>query len=795
MTRSLRLSALAALCLVTACALPAAAQGLNDKVKFNNVKVGFPSGPISQDELGVGGSTPRFKAGSWTPVYIDLLCATQELNRAEVTVETSDSDDVANNYTVPVPALKLGESANLIAYTRPGSANADFTISVRDKDGKLCCPPYRQSFPGIESAQVLYLALGSRLPGLRLPGTAEQPNPQPQPQPGMPTNAPPSRAEAAAITGVSQMPNLWFGYAGADTVILVTSDRPFAQDLATERDGRKAALSEWVRRGGKLVVSVGRNVDQFAGDDAAELRAVLPMNLGKLFAVSQQRLDWPGASAGAVPEPLTGTAGKAIEFTRLEPKADRSAQVLVEGVDDKGAKVPLVAQAAYGLGRVTVVAFDLDQKPFAGWAGQDTFWRELLTRSGPRVPPVSTGPGNYIVGNRRFGDIEDEGVLQGIVNQLENFEGVPVISFGWVALFILLYIIVVGPLDYLFLKKVVKRLELTWITFPTIVLAVSAAAYFTAYALKGNDQRINKLDLVDVDLGTKAVYGRTWFTIFSPRIQNYTVGIEASAPDWAPPPAGPADEPLISWCGVPKPGRQSLFRRNYDYVPQAAGLVRVPIQVWSTKGFQAHWQAPLDTNTPLFTAKLDRTPDGRRLFGTVTSNLPVALEAAHLIYRGEVTRLETLLPGTPKDVTVQEPMKFETWLQTTNTSGVITQAGPDGRQVTVPGLNLSLMFHEAAQQLTNQNKLDNASLRDLDESWRVRDTNTAEVILVGLLPRATGLAEEVTRQPGSPSRLWLGDLPPSGRPRPTIQGTLRQDVLVRVFIPLPPAAGPAGAKP
>ena len=32
----------------------------------------------------------------------------------------------------------------------------------------------------------------------------------------------------------------------------------------------------------------------------------------------------------------------------------------------------------------------------------------------------------------------------------------------------------IGPLDYLFLKKVVKKLELTWITFPTVVLVVSA---------------------------------------------------------------------------------------------------------------------------------------------------------------------------------------------------------------------------------------------------------------------------------------------------------------------------------
>ena len=66
---------------------------------------------------------------------------------------------------------------------------------------------------------------------------------------------------------------------------------------------------------------------------------------------------------------------------------------------------------------------------------------------------------------------EFTGALQG---SLDFFEGVPVVSFGWVALFILIYIILIGPVDYLFLKKVVKRLEWTWVTFPVIVITVSA---------------------------------------------------------------------------------------------------------------------------------------------------------------------------------------------------------------------------------------------------------------------------------------------------------------------------------
>ena len=42
---------------------------------------------------------------------------------------------------------------------------------------------------------------------------------------------------------------------------------------------------------------------------------------------------------------------------------------------------------------------------------------------------------------------------------LEGFQEVPVISFGWVALFIVLYTLLIGPVEYYFLKRVLGRLE------------------------------------------------------------------------------------------------------------------------------------------------------------------------------------------------------------------------------------------------------------------------------------------------------------------------------------------------
>ena len=137
------------------------------------------------------------------------------------------------------------------------------------------------------------------------------------------------------------------------------------------------------------------------------------------------------------------------------------------------------------------------------------------------------------------GAVKDDGneppaLLAELQRALENFEQVPVVNFGWVALFILIYILIVGPLDYILLTRVFKRPELTWITFPLVIVGLSVLIYCVAFAMKGDDLRINKIDLVEYDLtGPQQAYGTTWFTLFSPRIQNYTVGAEPSAPGWA----------------------------------------------------------------------------------------------------------------------------------------------------------------------------------------------------------------------------------------------------------------------
>src|SRR5262249_6040241 len=138
--------------------------------------------------------------------------------------------------------------------------------------------------------------------------------------------------------------------------------------------------------------------------------------------------------------------------------------------------------------------------------------------------------------------------------ELDRFD-VPRVSFGLVALFIFLYILLVGPLDYLLLKNVFKRLEWTWVTFPVVVVVVTAAAYFSAAALGRGRLQINEVDLVAVaQRGAAAhAHGTTWLALWSPDLRTYTVGWEPALAAWSSGgDAGPAAPAVVTWLGRPE---------------------------------------------------------------------------------------------------------------------------------------------------------------------------------------------------------------------------------------------------
>ena len=492
--------------------------------------------------------------------------------------------------------------------------------------------------------------------------------------------------------------------------------------------------------------------------------------------------------------------GGTVAIAQFVPKASRPARVLIPLPDRQSESKEIISgQWAYGLGRVTAIAFDLDRPPFTEFALRTEFWDWVL-REGGATRASAGSEGKPRPGGAGLSEEEDE-LSVALRTHADTFESVPVVSFGWLHPDRPLHF-AHWPGRVLLPQRVLGRLELTWITFPIIVLTVSLAAYFTAYSMKGRELKINKIDVVDFDPVSGRVYGTTLFTLFSPRIDDYTIGV-SPGDGWSAEPESTGT--AVSWVGAPRGGRASLLRRTYRYHTGdgrvADGLEKVPVQVWSTKSFTANWTAtidrdlfepkPSDPNSPTDVENARRmqlkhpAADLMAVEGWFVNRLPVpVLTDCVLFYAGKAYPIPggTIRAGETIKFPLETGQMANDWLKKESKLedllrrapiyaerlGAAKAAGPQvapqaGATTATAGTGwlplYGMLFHESSltygEGVIPRNAL---SFRRLDQSWRLTSDNRGEVILVGRAAPAVGPAEETLSGAYSPTRLWLRGL-------------------------------------
>ena len=730
--------------------------------------------PIVVERLRVGLSeVPTagvFKEGTWTPVAVDLAAGPARFV-GYLEVLSPDDDGTAVVARVPID-LKAKESRTYTTYLRPGVKAATFLARAVDESGRPQGKEKEESGPDwIESGQKVVALLGSprgvdeigALPSFATPNS---------PSGGSDLRVVRVRPPRGAMSPGS-VPGRWYGYDVADVVILDTGDDAIMADLAG--GGKAAALEDWVRQGGHLVVA-GATKTQMLADNAI-LRRMLPA-----VPVESVTLNDLGALESYAGSARFGRNVKALSVARLEVAPGHSSTVLASTVGSTPTN--LVVRGAWGFGRVTVLGLDTGLSPFADWPGARDLWVKVLDLKGrPANTPGAIPNGAFYQGGAH--DIAT--VLQ---QSLERFPGVKLVPFGVVAAFVFLYILMIGPGDYFFLKKVLKRMELTWVTFPLIVVGVSTAAYLAAYAIKGSDLRVNKVDAVDIDQsgpGEPSLRGHSWISLFSPHNRDYGVAFDPKAvdADAAPTPAKGADRTaLVSWFGSPEPilrggNGAGLAGSPYRQVPdgEAEALEGVRVAIWSTKGFGARWSG---TAAPAVDA--DLTPVGTdRLTGTVVNRLKVPMRNVWVAFGNQVFLLGDLAPGGSSTVELASNRVLATVLEemTAGFQQMLTSNG--GPRGYVPGPNGTWV--PAGRMLAPASRSDTvrvAMFRDLmaTRAGALASVPMRELDLTGHL--ALGRAVLVATVGGEGSTLRL-----SGNAYPPI---IDHETVLRVILPLKPEA-------
>jgi len=317
--------------------------------------------------------------------------------------------------------------------------------------------------------------------------------------------------------------------------------------------------------------------------------------------------------------------------------ADVQGIVEVQESDD----MPLVIRTPRGFGQIIFLATDLDHEPLSKWPDRPELVNRLLE---PPVVPSDESPVSSAVMQPGYRDMAGQ-----LRSAMDRYDGVRMMPFWGVAVLIVVYLLLIGPCDYLFLRRI-GRMRWTWITFPTVVVVFCLGAYGLAHYLKDDRVRVNQVDLVDIDVASKLVRGTSWVSIFSPKTETYDL-------TFRPNPAALArlDTPdtrvLLGWFGLPgealggmNPQATTLVAcsESYELSPQLGQISGMPISVRSTKCLTARWQAPMAAGIDA-----DLTSRQQSLSGTITSRLTFPLSDCLLAYDRWVYQIDLIEPGKP----------------------------------------------------------------------------------------------------------------------------------------------------
>jgi hypothetical protein len=293
------------------------------------------------------------------------------------------------------------------------------------------------------------------------------------------------------------------------------------------------ALLAWIDGGGHLILGVEEAADVNA---TPWLKGLLPCQLNSTVTVKpaehfdallRQTAKSTDSSERTTKTSKTKKASKAkpavVETVAYVPDTTFNNSDLpivgatVEGDGEVVLSVgshPLAIQRAQGRGHVTALTFSPEREPFLSWKNRTWFWANLA-----EIPAKFFENSDYA----SFGGWSADGLFGAIVDSKQ----VRKLPLTWLLLLLLVYLVIIGPFDRWWLKKI-NRQMLTWITFPTYVICFSILIYFIGFKLRAGDSEWNEVHVVDIlAQGEKAVLrGRTFASIYSPSNARYNLASE-----------------------------------------------------------------------------------------------------------------------------------------------------------------------------------------------------------------------------------------------------------------------------
>jgi hypothetical protein len=410
-------------------------------------------------------------------------------------------------------------------------------------------------------------------------------------------------ANAAPLTGsarvallqLADLPDRSQGWEGLDALVVS------GVDVGAISDQQRVALKAWLAQGGKLLITGGPRWQGAAGG----LDEFLPVDLQSTQTVTNLSALQAYFKTST---PLDASIPIVLAVGKVRPNAD--ILVAQDGV-------PILVQKQIGFGTVYYLAADPGLQPFSTWGGMSDVYRHLL---GARSLHPSWMNSTW--------DTDASNQALAALPAL----GLP--PTGYVLCLLGLYILVIGPLNYLVLRRI-KRQGLAWVTIPALVIIFTLVAYFSGYLIRGTRPILNRLAVVQAWDGVDRAQTHALVGIYSPGRTKYALQ---------------AGESFLPY---PFNNNQTL-QANKDWLSLQQGQeIFLPDILVESGGMKA---ASLNGSLPAipFTHNLvvSLMNDDPILGGTITNTSKYTLKDVTLVTPNDSKKIGDFAPGAVKQVQV-----------------------------------------------------------------------------------------------------------------------------------------------
>ncbi|HZJ57011.1 MAG TPA: hypothetical protein VFD89_02090 [Clostridia bacterium] len=413
----------------------------------------------------------HYRVGSWTPIVIEIENLGQDIH-GDLEVLVNQDQGTAITYSRAAVIAKNSKKRFML-YAQINTTQRKFKIDLKQKNKTL---------KSLELKSLKPMTLNKYLMGV--------------------------------ITDDKPALGYWWRTLGGDSVfanhetVLINKDeiphRPevmenFAMivinnaDTAVFTQEQQQVLGQWVNNGGILIIGTGSNASK--------------------------------TLSGLKPTIVDGQIGNTIKSEPIEGIGNMSLDLAGLSLQDSKTLMEDGGQAIIwglnsGRGNIFIAGFDLGLEPFTSWEGNKTFWERVLTNNlKPSVIATLKGPDLSSSGYQPYG----YGYNYGIREALSSIKALDLPPFTNLLIILLGYLLVVGPINYIILKKLDKR-EWMWFTIPGFVILFSIGIYGIGYSQKGSEVIINTISTISARENTATI--DTYVGVFIPKRGDYNISID-----------------------------------------------------------------------------------------------------------------------------------------------------------------------------------------------------------------------------------------------------------------------------